>query len=383
MRMEPFQIGPNYYIRFSFLGKQYRFSLKTSNKKVAQQIADQIERGLERGLFDSLEGGSEGERILTHLIARPGLRAEEALDGLRSSGKQKSLSDALDEYLENCKTEHSPNNYRNEVRVFNAFAHQVKVSFVHQVVPEMVEHWRNARIENVSKPTVNRELKMVKRFFKQATEKGYLQKSPADKVKTYREPEQVIRHLSDGEIKKLLETAPDDLKRVITFFLLTGLRYGELCHLTWADIDFRHRQVIVQPKDGWAPKNFKKRIIPMHPVVEEILKKIPRKEGIAYIFPDWNGECSHSDLRNRLYRVFEKAKVAGNVKDLRSTFASNAVMSGMPIYTVSKLLGHHDVKITEKHYAHLAPDYMGNAITMLQPKWGRLQMSKHKMVRVD
>ena len=238
----------------------------------------------------------------------------------------------------------------------------------------MIEKWRNGRVDAVSKSTVNRELKMVKRFFKQAVEKGFILKSPAANIKTYREPELTIRHLSDDEIRRVLDAAPEDLKRMITFFLLTGLRYGELCYLEWSDIDFRHRQVIIQPKEGWKPKNFKKRIIPMHPTVEGLLRSLPRHDDITYVFPDEDGQCAYGGLRNRLYRVFVNAKVDGNVKDLRCTFASNAVMSGMPIYTVSKLLGHHDVKITEKHYAHLAPDYMGNAITMLQPKWQRKEI---------
>ena len=44
-------------------------------------------------------------------------------------------------------------------------------------------------------------------------------------------------------------------------------------------------------------------------------------------------------------------------------------MKGVDIYTASKLLGHSDVRITEKHYAHLAPDYMGGTLTAYQPKW--------------
>ena len=73
------QIKHAYYTRFSFLGKQYRFSLRTKNFKTANLVGDQIKRGLERGIFNSFEPGSEGERILRHLIARPGLRAEEAM----------------------------------------------------------------------------------------------------------------------------------------------------------------------------------------------------------------------------------------------------------------------------------------------------------------
>lgn len=372
--MEPYQIGKVYYVRFTFLRKQYRFSLGTSNFKVAHQIAEQIQRGLDRGIFDSFEPGAEGEQIFRLLIARPGLRAEEAQEELNATAKRTRFQEAVERYLENCKTEHAAKNYKNEERVFKDFSAHVKAVYVHQVTADVIEKWRNRRIEQVSKATANRELKMVKRFFKQCVEKNYILKSPAQNIKAYREPEKAIRHLSDEEVRGLLECAPDDLKKVITFLLLTGLRYGELCHLKWSDIDFRRKQVIIQPKPDWNPKNFKKRIIPMHPIIHEILSGLPRHDDLEYVFPDENGQCAEGGLRNRLYRIFQCAKVDGNVKDLRSTFASNAVMSGMPIYTVSKLLGHHDVKITERHYAHLAPDYMGTAISMLQPKWEQKEL---------
>ncbi len=373
MKMEPYQLNDTYYTRFSFLGKQYRFSLKTTNQKIAHSINEQIKRGLERGIFDSFEPGAEGERVLRNLIARPGLRAEEAVAELNASTKRVKFQDAISLYLENCKTEHTAKNYTNEERIFKGFGEQIKVPYVHQVVTEDIEKWRNKRIEKVSKATVNRELKMIKTFLNRCVEKGYLIKNPAQNIRVYKEPERAIRHLSDDEIKKLLAAAPKDLKQIITFLLLTGMRYGELCHLEWSDIDFRRKQIIIQPKPGWNPKNFKKRVLPMHPMTHAILSELP-KGSSSYLFPDEGGGASDQGLRNRLYRVFANAKVKGNVKDLRSTFASNAVMSGMPIYTVSKLLGHHDVKITEKHYAHLAPDYMGNAITMLKPRWEQKQI---------
>jgi integrase len=368
MKMEPQQINGIFYTRFSFLGKQYRFSLKTTNLKIAHNINEQIKRGLERGMFNSFEPGAEGERVLRNLIARPGLRAEEAVDELNATTRRIKLEEAKDLYLQNCKAEHTAKNYTNEERIFKSFAEQMKVVYVHQIATEDIEKWRNKRIEKVSKATANRELKMIKTFLKQCVEKGYLLKSPAQNIRVYKEPERAIRHLSDDEITKLLNAAPKDLKQIIIFLLLTGMRYGELCHLEWSDIDFRRGQIIIQPKPDWNPKNFKKRVLPMHPKVHAILSGLP-KGSSSYLFPDENGKPSDQGLRNRLYRVFFSAKVKGNVKDLRSTFASNAVMSGLPIYTVSKLLGHHDVKITEKHYAHLAPDYMGNAITMLKSEW--------------
>jgi site-specific recombinase XerD len=49
---------------------------------------------------------------------------------------------------------------------------------------------------------------------------------------------------------------------------------------------------------------------------------------------------------------------------LRHTFASRLVMGGRNLYEVKKLLGHHDLKMTER-YAHLAPDYLREAVAVL------------------
>ncbi len=163
--MDPFQIGKTYYARFTFLRKQYRFTLKTSNLKVANQICEQIHRGLDKGIFDSFEPEQEGEKILRLLIARPGLRAEEAQQELNATTHRARFKEAVERYLENCKTEHAVNNYKNGVRTFKDFSEFVKVIYVHQVTADTIEKWRNGRIEQVSKATVNRELKMSQSHF--------------------------------------------------------------------------------------------------------------------------------------------------------------------------------------------------------------------------
>ena len=54
-----------------------------------------------------------------------------------------------------------------------------------------------------------------------------------------------------------------------------------------------------------------------------------------------------------------------NLHSLRHTFASHLVMAGVDLITVSRLLGHYDIRITEM-YAHLVPDHMKAAVERLQ-----------------
>ena len=64
------------------------------------------------------------------------------------------------------------------------------------------------------------------------------------------------------------------------------------------------------------------------------------------------------------------------VKDLRSTYGSRLVQNGAPIFTVSKLLGHSSVTVTEKHYAALSDEGKREAVNTLSkiPKEVRLQL---------
>lgn len=104
----------------------------------------------------------------------------------------------------------------------------------------------------------------------------------------------------------------------------------------------------------------------MHPAARQILESLPRKKADDYVFKTQTGRSIESYIRGEILRYAKLAKVTANVKMFRSTFASNLVMSGVDIYAVSKLLGHHDVKITEKHYAHLTPDFLNSSLTRLK-----------------
>ena len=55
---------------------------------------------------------------------------------------------------------------------------------------------------------------------------------------------------------------------------------------------------------------------------------------------------------------------------LRHTWASLAVMNGMPLLVVAKNLGHTDTRMVERHYGHLAPNYVADAVRAGAPKFG-------------
>ena len=55
---------------------------------------------------------------------------------------------------------------------------------------------------------------------------------------------------------------------------------------------------------------------------------------------------------------------------LRHTWASLAVMAGVPLMVVGRNLGHADTRMVEKHYGHMAPSYISDAIRKSAPRFG-------------
>jgi integrase len=143
----------------------------------------------------------------------------------------------------------------------------------------------------------------------------------------------------------------------------TGLRKTEQLSLKWTDIDFKLGQITVRES-----KPGKSRVIPMNETVENPLNRLTRRIRNPYIFVGRKAGGRLTDLPNNWEELLLKAKIDDfRWHDLRHTFASRLVMAGVDVYTVCRLLGHQDIKMTMR-YAHLAPGYMKAAVNILSKR---------------
>ena len=86
-----------------------------------------------------------------------------------------------------------------------------------------------------------------------------------------------------------------------------------------------------------------------------------------------SGEAWGASHQQRFFiEASERAKIkpAISIHVLRHTWASLAVMAGVPLLVVAKNLGHSDTRMVEKHYGHLAPSYIVDAIRAGAPRFG-------------
>jgi len=208
----------------------------------------------------------------------------------------------------------------------------------------------------VKPATVNRRLACLKTMFNKAIEWGKLEFNPMKRVKLLKENNQRIRYLEKDEIKRLIENCSDHLRPIVLLALNKGMRCGEILNLKWDDIDFRQKIIYIRNS-----KSGEKREIPMNDIVAATLQQIKKISLSPYVFAN-----KESRPFKKVYKGFKAAlKRAGinnfTFHDLRHTFASHLVMSGVDLRTVQELLGHKMFNMTLR-YAHLSPDHKRKAV---------------------
>jgi integrase len=86
-----------------------------------------------------------------------------------------------------------------------------------------------------------------------------------------------------------------------------------------------------------------------------------------------NGEPWRASHQKRpMAEACRRAEITPHIgfHGLRHTWASLAVMAGVPLLVVAKNLGHSNTRMVEKHYGHLAPSYIADAIRAGAPRFG-------------
>lgn len=186
------------------------------------------------------------------------------------------------------------------------------------------------------------------------------------------------RMLTIDEADRLLASTPPQLLWFVGCGLFAGLRAGETLHLRpGIDVDVEIGGISIREQADWKPKtNRSKRFVPMAPS----LLAIAREHATKYANESWmmpspvHSALPITDLavRKHFIPIVERAGMiygrehpqGVTYHTLRHSFASHAVMRGVDLYTVAKLLG-DSLKTVEDVYADLSPDHKRTAVAKL------------------
>lgn len=316
-----------WWISYRQNSKAYSESLKTQDRATALFLKNQIELKL-------------AQKVTIH------------------QDKTLTTKDALDRYINHLELIATPS-HKNGVRTaINQFCEWSNILLIKDITPEAVEKYLSYRKANQKAWTVKADLKSLKSLMNWLEETNVIPANPIKKVRLSKPQNRIPFFLQKDEARELLEIskAIGNIYYFVAISLCTGIRRGELLRLKWEDFDFDKRKLTIhKSKTGLF------RVIPFHSNLKAYLGPIRAKSGRIF---------DYYEIPKKQWNKIFKVKDANGDQvipsvlrwhDLRHTYASNLILDGVPIRTVSELLGHKNIATT-MIYSHLTSKTLEEAV---------------------
>ena len=212
---------------------------------------------------------------------------------------------------------------------------------------------------------INDLLKVFKTFFNYCEKEGHIKTSPAASIRNMKQPKVVIMTFSENEIRGLLNhfSGRDFIsirnKTIIALLFDTGMRLAEVINLRSEQIHDEY--ILVHGKGN------KERLVPVSPFLAKQLlryrtvrdsyfedKRFP--EGFVFVSnrgKQLTPEVIGMFLKQAAKEVGVNPQVRVSPHTCRHTFAHLQLKNGLDLYSLSRLMGHENVAITQRYLAGL------------------------------
>lgn len=269
---------------------------------------------------------------------------------------------------------------RRNRNALSLFAKQTGVTSLADVNQDVVRNWifQGRTAHNWGAPTCNTYHKSLKVFFDWCVREKYCAANPATDVELPKIPHKIPKRLTRQDGLRLLEIVYNypyvhrfDRYRnhaVLATFLFAGLRKEELLKLKYAEVDLDNLCLFV--RNGKGSKDL---VIPISATLAESLRAyLVQRRKLARTCPEFfvsrvqNVGMSDSTLRALVNKLKKSSGLSFTPHTLRHTFATLMLEGGCDIYSLSKMMGHSDIKTTTIYLAATVEHLRG-------------QMSKHPL----
>lgn len=301
----------------------------------------------------------------------------------------------IDEFMVFCRSrqlrEKTMNSYEQTLRLFERWcAEELNITTVDKVSESVIRRYilnlqergkysfyANDKAKEINYPdrrrdfrkpispiTINNYIRNLRVFFNWLDRDYILKKNPMRKVQQLKVNRQAKEFITDDEFKKLTRSLdksyyPEHRDYAMIMLMIdSGMRIGECSVLLVEDIDLAHRKIFLRAE---ITKGRKDRFVFFSSKTETILRRWlqfkDRYVESAYLFPTKPNKTpiQVSNFEINFKRYLQRANLNQKLSPhcLRNNFAKRCLMNGMDIYTLSKILGHSSVKVTEEAYLDL------------------------------
>jgi integrase len=216
-----------------------------------------------------------------------------------------------------------------------------------QITQSGIDKFILQRGTEVSRPTLNKDIRNLKTFINWCMKKRYI--NNRIELRELKEEEKPVRSLNGAEIKKLLKaTEPyPSMKIRVLLALATGLRRGDIDLLKISDVDFE--------KNSIATKSRKtKKSMASRPVSAEVIAELSKYVCSLDVGQE---KLFSTKFNHRKWRKVCKQAGLTDLKfhDLRKTFCSLLAQNGVSTAVTQRLLEHSSPNLTNKVYTNVDP----------------------------
>lgn len=277
------------------------------------------------------------------------------------------LTELIREFLFDCKVrELSDLTCKNYEKQLNKFRHFIRENFnviqFEELKPIHVKEYISSLQDRGCKPAyINDLLKAVKCMCAYAQREGYSEELLTKRVKNVKEPKVLIHTFSGKEIMRMIKyfNGSDYIsirnRMILMIFFDTGIRAAELINMKLDQIQDSYFVIY--------GKGRKERVVPKNPAVGKFLYKylsarekyfVSRNCEDDYVFLSKNGkkltgEAISVFMKEAADAVGVNPKVRVSPHTCRHTFAHQQLKNGLDLYSLSRLLGHESVSVTQRY----------------------------------
>lgn len=329
-----------WWMSFTYNGKQIRRSTETKDKKLAEKIYAKVLTTVAEGKWFDIDYSN-----------------------------QKTLKEMIERYDKEYTIHRKYYSQKRERSIFkHLYSYFGETCTLGEIEQRIGSYEQFRKAKGLAPATIVKELGLLRTMFNIARKQWrWKVDNPVSEIKLPKVRNERVRYLSEDEHRRLFDALEQSeekwLKPLVIVAIDTGLRLSNLCALRWFEVNMLSRMITI---DAEAMKNDDYLGIPLTDRAFKVLKELRKTQSLSGHVFHHNGKQLYDRKVQRAFRdVLTKAKIGNfHFHDLRHTFASYLRQRGVDLHTISKLLGHKDLRMT-KRYAHLNVDSLRGAISRL------------------
>lgn len=377
--------GNNYYCSWRQDGKLLTRALRDAN---GQPITTVEAARKARDEFMRPFTASNETKTLEELAAKLQGRKAELAKWEDEKNPPSSIGQAWSDFL---ASPNRPDSGESTLRQYEfqwqAFADWMQEKYadaptVREVTKEIAEEYASSLNHGRFSPsTYNKHLNLLTLVFRILKHKAKLTENPWEEIQRKRLVTNSRRELTIEELRKICQTATGELQTLLALGIYSGLRLGDCATLRWGEVDLP-RLMIRRIPNKTARRNPKPVIVPIHPILHDMLATTPAEQRREFVLPETAALYNHrtdmvTDIVQNHFKACgiklhktgtgeggKRAVIEVGFHSLRHTFVSLCRESNAPLAVVESIVGHSNPSMT-RHYTHVGELAAGRAVALL------------------